>query len=782
MKRIFTAVFCLLLTINVQAEGSYQLGISPDGNSPTFRSTGLLIHAKEGEWIQFNLCDKNNKALTVSFHKTVIRSGRYQVGELMHTAHSLGSTMLCNDLMTGTIAASPLQYQVPIGGSGIYILLFGRGYYSDNPNDYERFDLSTTIEQYDQITPSINTGQVFWLEWMFYESQDYSQDVAMSPTLYAVVDGGFPNTQYVWALMFNNYVDRNMNLIANDVGLKSPYSGTSESMYEAWHYEQRNKHLLYLSYPIAANLNPPPIQTPAFINSKEPHFSNNNGRAHVFNPDEGEEGIVAFTPDVSGTYAVTIDSNNDGIYGNYDTQIIGTMSENQEVTQVWTGKNQSRLALPQGKYNIQISIRVGELHFVAADSQTSGGGIDNGLTILQATSEHTFKGTDIYWDDSNIGGESKLSPTLTSQNPTGPHRHTWGDFTVQGMGTAAHVDTYVFGNSHRATLTAEIQYNNAPEWLHGNQHAIDMIEGSVDVTSTFLVENTGTSPYSFTLNGEDMDDFSADLSGGLKFNTKPDFHAPTDENADNSYKVALIVTDSVGKASKQDLTINVLENQRPTADDATVQVTKNVMADITILGSDADHHPLTYTITTPPHSGTLSALVDNRISYTPDPEYIGLDAFQFFVSDGIHSSQNAVVTLNVIGDFDNDGVMDSIDNDDDGDSIPDAQEGSIDSDGDGIPNCLDTDSDNDGVLDIIESDVDTDHDGIPDYLDTDSDNDGYLDSQENGDFNNDGINDRLQAASAIETGAGGAVSVNLFTLLLLLYLYTHQQSRLKKLN
>ncbi len=62
---------------------------------------------------------------------------------------------------------------------------------------------------------------------------------------------------------------------------------------------------------------------------------------------------------------------------------------------------------------------------------------------------------------------------------------------------------------------------------------------------------------------------------------------------------------------------------------------------------------------------------------------------------------------------------------------------------------VDNDSDGDGLPDSEESDIDTDGDGIPDYLDLDSDGDGILDANElRGDANGDGIPDRLQAKKA----------------------------------
>jgi len=135
------------------------------------------------------------------------------------------------------------------------------------------------------------------------------------------------------------------------------------------------------------------------------------------------------------------------------------------------------------------------------------------------------------------------------------------------------------------------------------------------------------------------------------------------------------------------------------------------------------------------------------------------------------------------GDRDGDGIVDTVDQDDDNDGIADRLElgidgRDIDSDGDGQPDRIDLDSDNDGIPDLYESgffvslsvgtvrvvngrlleDVgenglvdfietspdssfinftllnsdESDGDEVPDYLDLDSDNDGLLDLVEAG--------------------------------------------------
>ncbi len=124
----------------------------------------------------------------------------------------------------------------------------------------------------------------------------------------------------------------------------------------------------------------------------------------------------------------------------------------------------------------------------------------------------------------------------------------------------------------------------------------------------------------------------------------------------------------------------------------------------------------------------------------------------------------ADVDYRATDDTDGDGVVDSVDLDDDNDGIPDTVEGVSDTDGDGVPDARDRDSDNDGIPDVTEAGgtdadgdgvidgftdanndglhdplaatplpvPDTDGDGKPNYLDIDSDDDGITDTTEAG--------------------------------------------------
>ena len=71
------------------------------------------------------------------------------------------------------------------------------------------------------------------------------------------------------------------------------------------------------------------------------------------------------------------------------------------------------------------------------------------------------------------------------------------------------------------------------------------------------------------------------------------------------------------------------------------------------------------------------------------------------------------VFLRISNDFDQDGIVNSVDLDDDNDGILDTEEGGGDLDGDGVPNWFDLDSDGDGCKDVKEAGLeDPDDNGI----------------------------------------------------------------------
>ena len=100
--------------------------------------------------------------------------------------------------------------------------------------------------------------------------------------------------------------------------------------------------------------------------------------------------------------------------------------------------------LPSGTYKAEINVGLGEYHFLAFDAETSGGGINDGLSIWQWNGSSRTPVSN-YWDDTKIpGGSSNLAGALSD---TAAGKHTWGDFSGSGIGNTNFIDTWVFGSN-----------------------------------------------------------------------------------------------------------------------------------------------------------------------------------------------------------------------------------------------------------------------------------------------------------------------------------------------
>ena len=157
-------------------------------------------------------------------------------------------------------------------------------------------------------------------------------------------------------------------------------------------------------------------------------------------------------------------------------------------------------------------------------------------------------------------------------------------------------------------------------------------------------------------------------------------------------------------------------------------------------------------------------------------DYIGTTYIRVRISSSVITAEDALGGFNdgevedysfpIEQDSDGDEIPNSEDLDNDNDGIPDTVEGlTLDTDSDGFLNYLDVDSDADGIPDYAEAGPDanspknTDGDSLPDYLDTDSNNDGTPDSAGiAGDSDGDGITDALEGAG--DSDGDGILNIN----------------------
>jgi hypothetical protein len=105
---------------------------------------------------------------------------------------------------------------------------------------------------------------------------------------------------------------------------------------------------------------------------------------------------------------------------------------------------------------------------------------------------------------------------------------------------------------------------------------------------------------------------------------------------------AVIVSNSMGAVTSATATLRV--NHPPVAQPQLVLLDEDTTAAVTLVGTDLDGDPLTFSIVILPAHGVLDGTPPNLI-YTPDTNYFGPDAFAFKVNDGLEDSVPAVVSI-----------------------------------------------------------------------------------------------------------------------------------------
>ncbi|MCK5641820.1 MAG: cadherin-like domain-containing protein, partial [Gammaproteobacteria bacterium] len=310
--------------------------------------------------------------------------------------------------------------------------------------DYARFDISVTPTTTVDPDPRVAAGRLWAYEWGF-NAGSYTE--ISDADYYVLVQGGRAGFDYVWQLDLNDFAGYRYGLVANDLGVDAPYSGYSisrtSSLPSGWAPATVTpKFPIYLGYPAVAE-SPPTL--PPMISSLR--FIDDAGIDATISPTPTTPGVqdsgyFSFTSDITGTYGIVIDTNQDSAFGAGDRLLLGNAAMGLNGAQ-WDGKDPIGNVVSPGTYAAQVQLRTGEYHFIGDDVETSGGDED-GLTIRQAFSDGTFTDTLAYWDDATYLGGTTTLPDGALSNTSAGH-HTWGDYTETSFGDGRYIDTYVYG-------------------------------------------------------------------------------------------------------------------------------------------------------------------------------------------------------------------------------------------------------------------------------------------------------------------------------------------------
>ncbi|HBS27734.1 MAG TPA: hypothetical protein DD827_11545, partial [Gammaproteobacteria bacterium] len=348
----------------------------------------------------------------------------------------------------------------------------------------------------------------------------------------------------------------------------------------------------------------------------------------------------------------------------------------------------------------------------------------------------TYYGFSYFADDvTNANADPATFPSNTGNAGSGDEADLYGGtagyFTIATQKT---IGGNVFQDDDRdgSQNGAEVGLGDVNVSLYEDTNANGIFDNGTDQQVGATVVTNGTGAYSLTApapaNGNYfvlVDDTDTDLPANHSTSVNP-------------LPVTIASQDVTNKhfpfAPPPPPVVNALE-----AINNNVTTEENQPVDIDVLDNDISGNSV-FNLAIEQLAANGTAVVNgSSITYTPNPGFDGNDSFQYKIDNDLGDSDIATVNITVtpLPDFDQDGIPDSVDIDDDNDGILDTVEGNLDFDGDGNINSKDLDADGDGINDLEES-------GLNEAAQTalDSNNDGEIDSTQA--FGDNGLADNIE--------------------------------------
>jgi len=167
------------------------------------------------------------------------------------------------------------------------------------------------------------------------------------------------------------------------------------------------------------------------------------------------------------------------------------------------------------------------------------------------------------------------------------------------------------------------------------------------------VSTAEDTPVAITLSGADVDGVISSYSvvtgplHGSFSGSEPDlvYTSAADYFGDDSF--TFTTNDGSLDSDPATISIQVTEvNDKPTANDDSVNTAEDTPVAITLSGADVDGVISSYSVVTGPLHGVLSGTEPDLV-YTPDADYFGDDSFTFTTNDGTLDSDPATISIQV---------------------------------------------------------------------------------------------------------------------------------------
>ncbi|BDX07891.1 putative Ig domain-containing protein [Planctobacterium marinum] len=126
---------------------------------------------------------------------------------------------------------------------------------------------------------------------------------------------------------------------------------------------------------------------------------------------------------------------------------------------------------------------------------------------------------------------------------------------------------------------------------------------------------------------------------------------PTEEDLGTYNGIVITVSDGDLSSSLVAFNIEVIDpnvNTAPVAFDSNIETNEDTAVTFALVATDVDEDTLTFTITQMPASGTIEQ-DGSSVTYTPDANVSDIqDSFNFTVSDGVDTSEQATVIIDIL--------------------------------------------------------------------------------------------------------------------------------------
>ncbi len=230
-------------------------------------------------------------------------------------------------------------------------------------------------------------------------------------------------------------------------------------------------------------LNPPTISTYTALVPvvwDESFEAGQNGQSCASLDPAVNTGRFEFTSNVEGGYWLTCDLNGDGLFnpvGSEDTSRSGTAAAGLNVV-LWDGRANDGSTVTNGTYECELTVTVGDVHFMAQDVETSFLGFRMYEVLPDGLGGYGRTALSMWWNDEfvhdgravNLPAPYNTAPGARNSPPTGldsdlygsspvpaqitaydgggiptawsGNARAWGDFSGSSKGNAAWLDTY----------------------------------------------------------------------------------------------------------------------------------------------------------------------------------------------------------------------------------------------------------------------------------------------------------------------------------------------------